>query len=71
MTNEKNLRRSIIVIAALLAVFAIVMVGTASAKSLYVNKDISTSQISAYDIQPAPNLKLYLHKYLSLHPPLH
>ena len=53
--NEKNAWKSITVIAVVLTVLAIAMAGTASAKSLYVNKDINAnSPISAYDIQPAP-----------------
>ena len=53
--KSENIWRSIIVIAAALSVFAIIMVGTASATSLYVIKTISNSQMSAYDIQAAPN----------------
>ncbi|MFC1787096.1 hypothetical protein ACFLY8_03585, partial [Halobacteriota archaeon] len=60
MKNERNLWKSIIVIAAILTVLAIVMVGTASAKSLYVNRDLNAnSPIRAYDIQPAPNYLVY------------
>lgn len=60
MKNEKNLWRSIIVIAALLTVLAIVMVGTASAKSLYVNADLNAnSPIHAYDIQLAPTYLVF------------
>lgn len=54
MKSEKNVWKSITVIAVIFSVLAIAMVGTASAKSLYVNKDIGTSSISAYDIQPVP-----------------
>ncbi len=54
MENEKKAWKSITVLAVVLTVLAIAMVGTASAKSLYVNKDINSgSPISAYDIQPA------------------
>ncbi|KAF5436028.1 6-phosphogluconolactonase, cycloisomerase 2 family [Candidatus Methanophagaceae archaeon] len=55
MENKKKLLKSIVVIAVVLSVLAVAMVGAASAKSLYVNKDIkANSPISAYDIQPAP-----------------
>ena len=55
MKKEKNAWKPITVIAVVLTVLAIAMVGTATAKSLYVNKDINAnSPISAYDIQPAP-----------------
>jgi len=55
MKNEKNAWKSITVIAVVLTVLAIAMVGTASAKSLYVNRDLNAnSPIRVYDIQPAP-----------------
>ena len=44
----------------IISIIAIAMVGTASAKSLYVNKDLNAnSPISAYDIQPAPTYLVY------------
>lgn len=56
MINDKNALKSLTVIAIVFSVLAIVVVGTASAKSLYVNKDLNAnSPISAYDIQSAPN----------------
>ena len=48
MKNEKNAWKSITVIAIVLAVLAIAMVGTASAKSLYLASH--NDQIRAYDI---------------------
>jgi len=55
MENKKNLTKSITVVAVVFIILAVAMVGAASAKSLYVNKDINAnSPISAYDIQPAP-----------------
>ena len=58
MKNEKKkVWKSITVIAVVLSVLAVAMVGTASAKSLYVIDDINAYPnipISAYDIQPAP-----------------
>ena len=53
MKNEKNAWKSITVIAVVLTVLGIAVVGSASAKSLYVIADINTAPtpILAYDIQ--------------------
>ena len=60
MKNEKNAWKSITVIAVVLTVLVIAMAGTASAKSLYVNRDLNAnSPIRAYDIQPAPTYLVY------------
>jgi len=51
----KRITATMGIFAVILLVIGITMAGTASAKSLYVNKDINAnSPISAYDIQPAP-----------------
>jgi len=61
--RKKNIWKStgsaILILSIVLASITIVMTTTASAKSLYVNKDISNSPISAYDIQLPPTYLAY------------
>lgn len=52
MINDKNALKSLTVIAIVFSVLAIVVVGTASAKSLYMVPDHHTSAFSAYNINP-------------------
>ncbi len=53
MKNKNKLLKEFLSVGVII-VFAISLMGVASAKSLYVNKDINAqSPISAYDIQPA------------------
>ena len=58
MENKKNLAKSITVIVVVLSVLAVAMVGTASAKSVYLVADHhgSPTPINAYDMQPGPSL---------------
>jgi uncharacterized repeat protein (TIGR01451 family) len=61
MKNEMNIRKSIVMIVAVMAVLAVAMAGTASAKSLYVISNINANPtpIQSYDIQAAPTYLVY------------
>ena len=50
MKDEKNLTKSITVIAIVLSILAVVMVGAASAKSLYTISDVNAARLQSYDI---------------------
>jgi 6-phosphogluconolactonase (cycloisomerase 2 family) len=52
MKDEKNLTKSITVIAVVFFILAVAMVGAASAKSLYVIANHHTKQFDAWNINP-------------------